>query len=188
MEVLTKIELRIRHKEIFSKIKNGAVFIHPTDTIYGLGCNALDNKAIEKLRRLKDRSSSPFSVWVPSLTWIKEHCQLNAEAQQWFKQLPGPYTIITTQKDKNAVAPKVNPNTHALGIRYPDHWFGAIVEELQIPLVTTSANKAGQPFMTSIEDLDPDIEKCVEFIIYEGEKKAQPSKIIDTTKGTIKER
>src|SRR3989338_2768471 len=133
--------------------------------------------------RLKERSTSPFSVWVPSLEWVKQHCQLNSEAQKWLKELPGPYTIIVNVKDKNAVAQKVNPNRDALGIRYPDHWFKEIVEELGIPIITTSANKAGQPFMTSIEDLDPDIEKCVDFIIYEGEKKGRPSKIIDTTKG-----
>ena len=48
MEVLTETELRMRFDEIVDKIKNGAVFIHPTDTIYGLGCNALDEKAVEK--------------------------------------------------------------------------------------------------------------------------------------------
>ena len=118
MEVLTKIELRIRHKEILSKIKNGAVFIHPTDTIYGLGCNALDVKAIEKLRRLKDRSTSPFSVWAPSLAWIEEHCQLNSEAQKWLKELPGPYTIITTLKDKNTVPKKQIPLLEIFAERY----------------------------------------------------------------------
>ena len=60
MEILTKHELRLRKREIADKIKNGAVFIHPTDTIYGIGCNATDDQAIQKIRKLKERPTTPF--------------------------------------------------------------------------------------------------------------------------------
>ena len=53
METLTKTELRLRYTEIAERIRNGAVFIYPTDTIYGIGCGALDKNAVEKIRRLK---------------------------------------------------------------------------------------------------------------------------------------
>ena len=47
MEVITKTELRLRYDEVSQRIKDGAVFIHPSDTIYGLSCNALNQKAVE---------------------------------------------------------------------------------------------------------------------------------------------
>ena len=188
MEVLTKTELRLRLEEILTKIKNGAVFIHPTDTIYGISCNALDYNAIKKVRDLKERPDTPFSVWAPSLDWIKKNCKNNSEIDGWLKQLPGPYTLIFDLKNSLAVAKNVNPKSSSLGVRVPEHWFGNLVRELNIPLITTSVNKSGQAFMTCLEDLDPEIEMGVDFMIYEGEKKAKPSKIVNLTNGKIKER
>ncbi len=179
MEVINKIELRLRYDEILKRIKGGEVFIHPTDTIYGLSCNALNVNAVKKIRRLKDRSESPFSIWAPSLEWIKTNCKTSKKDEASLKFLPGPYTIIVELKNKKAIVKEVIPKTNSLGIRIPDHWFNYIVAELGIPIVTTSVNKSGQPFMTVVEDIDPEIEAGVEFIIYEGEKKAKPSKIIN---------
>ena len=187
MEVMTKTEVELRVNEIVDKIRTGIIFIHPTDTIYGLGCHALDKDAIEKIRQLKERLTEPFSVWVPSLDWVKKNCNTK-NAKEWLNKLPGPYTIILPLKDKNAVAENVAPGLKAIGVRYPDHWFSEIVKELGSPIITTSANKVGKPFMTSLEDLDPEIKSGVEFMINEGEKKARPSKIINLVKGSVEER
>ena len=187
MEVLTKTEAELRIKEIVKRIKAGIIFIHPTDTIYGLGCNALDQKAVKKLRELKARPHEPLSIWVPSVNWIKKNCDTK-KAKEWLDKLPGPYTIIIPLKNKTTVAKNVAPGLKAIGVRYPEHWFGKIVQKLRIPIITTSANKAGQPFMTSLGNLDPEIAAGVEFMIDEGEKKARPSKLINLIKDEIKER
>ena len=62
MEVLTQRELRVREEEILDKIKRGALFIYPTDTIYGVGCVASDACAVEKVRLVKKRADTPFSI------------------------------------------------------------------------------------------------------------------------------
>ena len=188
MEILTKIELKLRYEEILNKIKNGAIFIHPTDTIYGLGCHALDEKAVQKIRNLKDRPDNPFSIWVPSPDWITKNCVIDQSGQSWLAKLPGPYTLILKLKNKNCLPKNVNCNLPAIGVRYPDHWFSNIVHDLGFPIITTSANKANQPFMTSIENLDHSIETGVEFMISEGEKSGRPSKIIDLIQNSVKER
>lgn len=185
MEILTKSELQLRKKEMMLAIEKGAVFIHPTDTIYGLGCNALDEKAVKKIRKLKNRQKAHFSVWVPSLEWIKQNCVLNLASNKWLKELPGPYTFVLKLKNKKSVSPAVIPGINELGIRIPDHWFHQFVEELGLPIVTTSANITGKEFMTSLNNLDMEIKKGVDFIIYEGEKKARPSKIINLVKEEI---
>ena len=188
MEVFTRTELRLRQQEIIAKIKAGSLFIHPTDTIYGIGCNALLSSSVQKIRTLKERPTTPFSIWVPSLQWIQDNCILSPEGNEWLKKLPGPYTLILPLKDKNIVTSNLAPGLNAIGIRYPDHWFSKIVEAVGVPIVTTSANKHGKPFMTSLVNLDTEIEQGVEFMIYEGPKEGKPSKIIDLVEGKIKER
>lgn len=188
MKIISKEELQIKFDEIVSKIKKGAVFIYPTDTIYGIGCDAANKKAVARIRTLKERSEAPFSIWVPSLDWIKEACIITPKAKKWLTELPGPYTLILQLHNHKTIASNVAPNTDFIGIRYPDHWFNEVVKKADLPLVTTSANKTGQPFMTSLEDLEPEIKKGVEFIIYEGEKKARPSKVVNVEKEEIRER
>lgn len=190
METLTKSELAIRHEEIMERIVGGEVFIHPTDTIYGLGCNALDEKAVKSIRELKERTKTPFSVWAPSKKWIEDNCELGEEGQKWLEELPGPYTLVLKIKNKKAVAPSVHPTNGTMGVRLPDHWFSAVVGRLGVPIVTTSANRMGRAFMTSIENMDPEVKRGVRFIIYEGEKKGRPSKIINLAEKTtsVKER
>ncbi len=188
MEILTRTELKLRFNEILEKIAKGAVFIYPTDTIYGIGCNALNKKSVEKIRQLKERPNSPLSVWVPSKDWIEDNCEVTKDLKEPLTQLPGPVTIILRLKNKKAVADNVNLGLKTIGARVPNHWFDEVVKKLDLPIVTTSANKAGQPFMTSIEDLDPDIQEGIEFMIYEGPKEGKPSKIVNLVEGKVTKR
>jgi len=190
METLTKSEVNYRKDELKQRIAEGEVFIHPTDTIYGLGCNALDEKAVKAIRDLKDRHNTPFSVWAPSKDWIRANCELGEEGEEWLDKLPGPYTLILKLKNKKAIAPNVYPGNGSIGVRLPNHWFNFVVEEIGLPIVTTSANRVGQQFMTSVENIDPEVQKGVRFIVYEGEKKGRPSQIIDLAHGktSVKER
>ncbi len=182
MRILTKEEFEQEKLVLSEAIWNGAVFIHPTDTIYGVGCNALLSKSVKKIRMAKKRYESPFSVIAPSKEWIHENCLVSEEANKWIGKLPGPYTLILELKNKDCIAPDVNNNMPTLGIRMPDHWFSGIVKELAFPIITTSANVAGGNFMRTAEDLDQKIKNKVDFIIYEGEKHGKPSKIIDLTR------
>ena len=98
MEVLTQTEVREHQNEIIEKIQNGALFIYPTDTIYGIGCNAQDEQAVAKIRELKGRFDQPFSVIVPSIDWIRENCVITKKTESWLQKLPGPFTLILKLK------------------------------------------------------------------------------------------
>jgi L-threonylcarbamoyladenylate synthase len=187
MEVLTKKELAMRKEEILSKIKNGVIFIYPTDTIYGIGCVATNEKSVKKIREIKQRPTSPLSIWVPNIEWISTNCSITPTAAEWLGKLPGPYTLILPLHTQIAIANGVS-NKDSIGIRFPEHWFHEYVEELNIPIISTSANVHGQQFMTSLENLNPDIEKKVEFMIYEGPREARPSKIIHVERYEVQER
>jgi tRNA threonylcarbamoyl adenosine modification protein (Sua5/YciO/YrdC/YwlC family) len=186
MRVLSKDELLLKKDEIISKVLKGIVFVHPTDTIYGLGCDARNEKAVARIRKLKKRKEDPFSVIAPSKKWIEENCELSSEAKKWLEKLPGPYTFILKLKNKRSIAANVNPVSNTLGVRMPKHWVKDIVSSLGFPIITTSANQTGRDFMTSMENLDPEISKGLDLVIYEGEKRGKPSTIVDLTKKEVK--
>lgn len=179
MNVYSKEEFRDEKEFLFEHIMKGALFIYPTDTIYGLGCNAEDYKAVKRIREAKARYERPFSVIAPSKDWILKNCHVSREAEKWIARLPGPYTLILRLRDKHCIAPNVNADMDTIGIRIPDHWITKEFADLKVPIVTTSANIIGENFMTSMDDLNPSVKSKVDFIIYEGEKKGKPSKIID---------
>lgn len=186
MRIYNKDETKIKKDVLKKEILEGAVFIHPTDTIYGLGCDATNEESVKKLREIKKRYTMPFSVIAPSKDWIENICGKNEkECERWVNKLPGPYTLIIALKDKYCVAMETNNNLDTLGIRIPDHWFSEFVSELNIPIITTSANLIGEDYMTSLDDLNTEIKKKVDFIIYEGEKKGRPSKLVFLKKEKI---
>ena len=180
MRIYDYDEVKLEKSSIIDSIITGSVFIHPTDTIYGIGCNAENPNSVKKVRKLKGRATNPFSVIAPSLDWINENCIVTKKGKEWLDKLPGPYTLIFKLKNK-CVAKEVNPSLKTLGIRIPNHWFKNIVAEAEVPVVTTSVNKSNEDYMTSLEDLDPSIKASIDFILDDGKKKGKPSKIIDLT-------
>jgi L-threonylcarbamoyladenylate synthase len=167
------------------QIKKGAVFIYPTDTIYGIGCDATNKKAVARIRNIKGRTNKPFSVIAPSKTWISRNCFIDEKDKSFLKKLPGKYTLILKLMNKTAVAKNVVFG-ETLGVRIPNHWFSRIVKEINKPVITTSVNMSGEQTMTSLEDIDKNILKKIDFIIYEGKKPGKPSTMIDLTEERAK--
>jgi len=181
MELIDKDEIESRKIELFEKIKAGAVFIYGTDTIYGIGCDATNNELVKKIREIKGRATNPFSVIAPSKKWILENCAA-PELESELGKLPGPYTLILNLKNKGCVSKQVNPGNHTLGVRIPEHWISNFVSEFGKPIITTSVNRKDEPFLTSFEELDPEIQQKVDFMINEGKISGNPSTLINLTK------
>jgi L-threonylcarbamoyladenylate synthase len=179
MIVLNFDEYNIQKKALLRELTR-SVFVYPTDTIYGIGCSALDERLVARVRLLK-KSKQPFSIIVPSKEWIYNNCVVTEEAEEWIRKLPGPYTLIMRLKNKKAVAKNVHNfigDDITIGVRMPNHWFLAVAYQIKVPIVTTSANVTGHDFMTSMDNLDMLIHNNVDYIFYEGEKRGIPSTII----------
>ena len=88
----------MENKKLIKEIKAGKIFIYPTDTLYGIGCNAEDKEAVEKIREIKGRDNKPFSVIAPSFKWIEDNLIIDCNLKEY---LPGAYTIILKKKDKD---------------------------------------------------------------------------------------
>lgn len=186
MRILTKDEFILQQDKLLYDIEKGVVFVYPTDTIYGIGCNAQLSAAIQRIREIKNRADMPFSVIAPNKEWIRKNCILNKNSEEWLDKLPGPYTLILKLKNKSAVAKEVAPGKDSIGIRIPDHWISKIVEMLNLPIVTTSVNISGEAFANSIEEIEEEITGKIDFAIDEGEKKSRPSTIIHLESEEVK--
>lgn len=185
MDIITKEEFLLHEESNIEKFDEGIVFIHPTDTIYGLGADATNNKAVVKIKDIKKRQDRPFSVIAPSKQWIFENCYVSDAALKWIEKLPGPYTFILKLKNRDCISKEVNNGAETLGVRIPDHWISKTVNKYKKPIISTSANITGESYMTDIEDLPSEIKDKVSFAIYEGDKQARPSTLVDLTKENI---
>jgi L-threonylcarbamoyladenylate synthase len=156
-------------------IKHGAIFIYPTDTIYGLGCDATNEDSVQLIKDLKYKDKDkPMSVIAPSVAWIKEHCEVSDEMIE--KYLPGPYTLILKKKDPEFLIQVSSIDT--LGIRIPDCEFTKLVEKSGVPFITTSVNFAGEPYAVQISDIDKKILDSADIIMGVGMLDGRPSTLV----------
>jgi L-threonylcarbamoyladenylate synthase len=179
MIILNKEETLERKEEIISAIKAGKIFIYPTDTIYGMGCDATNEEAVKKLREIKNREGKPFSVIAPSKEWIIENYKISELGL--LDILPGPYTIILNNNNENVVADNVFIDALP-GVRIPDNWFAEFVSKSSLPFVTTSVNISGEKNMEKLEDIPSEISEKVDYCIYDGPIFGKQSTRIDLTK------
>jgi L-threonylcarbamoyladenylate synthase len=164
----------INLQEIISKILQGKIFIYPTDTIYGLGCNAENIESVNKIKQIKQRDANkPLSVIAPSINWIEENLIVDIDLS---KYLPGPYTLILKKKNKNFLSHV--SSTGSLGIRIPDCDFTKIIQKSGVPFITTSVNLSGEPFITQISNVPESIKNKVNIIIDAGELNGKPSILV----------
>jgi L-threonylcarbamoyladenylate synthase len=171
------LEDKSLQEELIKSIQKGAVFIYPTDTIYGIGCDASNPEAVRHIRGLKG-SEHPFSVVASSKEWINRHLVVKGHGrQEYVDKLPGPYTLIFEKKDKDFLREAAPGGS--LGVRIPDHPLTWILQKTGLPIVTTSANVSGSPFLVEPEDIKDYFD--VDFFIDAGRLPGNPSKVVDLT-------
>lgn len=174
-------------KSAVEVLRNGGLVVFPTETVYGIGADATNPKAIEKLNRYKQRPfGKPYSITVSDQKMAEEYVELNDSAKNLYKTfLPGPVTIVSRGKHK--VAPGVESENGTLGIRIPDYPLVVeIVKKYGKPITATSANASYQKRPYKIADILENISAkqkgLIDLIIDEGTLPPnEPSTVIDTT-------
>ena len=125
-------------------LRSGGIVLYPTDTLYGLGVDALNPVAVEKLRHLKGREKKkPMSIIVPDVAALHTHATLHGEAHTLAaKHLPGALTLVLPAKSH---IPETLTLNGAVGIRVPSDPFAlALADAFGGPYTATSANRAGR--------------------------------------------
>jgi tRNA threonylcarbamoyl adenosine modification protein (Sua5/YciO/YrdC/YwlC family) len=176
-------------QEICHALKNGAIMLYPTDTVYAIGCDLNVKSAVERVRQIKRLSNDkPLTFLCSSLSNISEYAVVTDKAYKIMKRLiPGPYTFLLPA---TKLVPKLvmNPKRKTTGIRVPDHVIcNAILETLENPVISTSAHLPDEEgdFPTielEVAKLFDELEKVVDIIIDNGlEPGDRVSTIVDFT-------
>lgn len=177
--------------EVVEVLRRGGVIIFPTDTVYGLGCDIHNHKAVEKVAKLKglDYKKAKFSFLCDDLSSLSEYSkQVDTPVYKLMKRnLPGPFTFILHASNK---VPKILKNKKkTIGIRVPDNNIvREIVRELGNPIMTTSIRDTADEvleYLTDPELIYEIYEEKVDIVIDGGFGKVQGSCIVDCTKDEI---
>ncbi|MDP6532609.1 MAG: L-threonylcarbamoyladenylate synthase [Candidatus Marinimicrobia bacterium] len=178
------------HKEALSLavevISNGGLIVYPTDTVYGLGADATNDSAIQKLNKLKNRSG-PMSVIAPDRNAVKNWVESSFLAWDLVKDKLGGKTTVIMPVKENVVSPLILGEDETLGIRIPDHPFPIkLVNLLGFPITTTSVNRSGEPLYTDPKIIAANFSDNIDLIIDDGILSSEASAIYILENNSLK--
>ena len=151
-----------------SILNNGGVIVYPTDTLYGFGCDAKNESAIEKINALKGRKA-PMSVLAPNRKIAAKWMNISQNDKNIvLKKLGGSTTIIVPVKG-GITSPSITGDKQTLGVRIPDHNFcQKLSEAYPNPITTTSVNRTRQEPLTNPEKILSEFSREIDLIIEDG--------------------
>jgi tRNA threonylcarbamoyl adenosine modification protein (Sua5/YciO/YrdC/YwlC family) len=160
-------------------LRQGGVVAYATDTVYGIGCDIMNKKAIEKIYQIKQRDKKkPFSFMCSDLKNISRYAKVSNYAYKTMRRLlPGPYTFVlegSREVPKMMLAPR-----KTAGIRVPDHALClALVHELGNPILTTSATKDDGTVFDDASLIHDHFGPRIDVVIDSGPVPGRPSSVI----------
>ena len=147
-------------KEVVQILKNNGVIIFPTETVYGIGGNALSNEVIDKVYNAKNRPrAKAVNIMVSNKSEIKKYTEITSNLEQKIidEFLPGPLTIIL--KKKPDFGTYFTAGNDTIGVRIPNHRIvNSILNEIDFPIIAPSANISGEPSGVEATDIIKDFE------------------------------
>lgn len=170
-------------------IRGGELVVYPTETVYGLGANAVDPDAVERVFEAKGRDrSKPVSMAVPSVPSALEYVRATDRERDFMARfLPGPVTVLCRRRE--AVPDELTAGKERVGIRIPDHTLALrLCERAGTPITSTSANVSGHGSVRRIDELEPAIREDVAVTLDGGETAGTESTVVDVSSGTIHRR
>lgn len=146
-------------------LRAGGVILYPTDTLYGLGADALSDPAFEKVCMIKDRDERrPIHAVFESLAAAEAYAEISPLGRRLAEAfLPGPLTLVF--KKKPSVTTGIGHNLSSIGVRIPNHAFClALAREFGTPFTTTSANISGAESPSTFEGIEKQLGANTRFI------------------------
>jgi L-threonylcarbamoyladenylate synthase len=147
-------------------LRAGGTILYPTDTVWGIGCDARNEQAVEKVYKIKERTESKsLIVLLHDESLLNKHIrEVPAVAWDLIELSEKPLTIIFDQV--GGLAPNVLAPDHSCGIRIcKDPFCNRLLHKFGRPLVSTSANISGQPTPRNFREISPEIRKAVDYIV-----------------------
>jgi len=169
-------------------VGRGELVVYPTETVYGLGADALSAEAVERVFELKGRDrSNPLSLGVASVDDARRYTRPTEQSLAFARAfLPGPVTVVVERGD--AVPDALTGGRERVGIRVPDHDLARALLNRTGPVTATSANVSGTGSVTRATDLSDRIREGVTAVVDGGETPGIESTVVDPETGTIHRR
>lgn len=165
-------------------LQDGGLVIYPTDTVYAIGCDALNVRAVERICQLKgvNPQKSDLSIICYDLSNLSEYAKVSNAAFKLMKScLPGPFTFILPTSSE---LPKIYKKKKEVGIRVPDNTIvRTIVQQLGNPLLTMSVHDPDdeEEYSTDPELIEEKYKNSVDLVIDGGYGGLEPSTVVDCT-------
>lgn len=171
--------------KIVDILRNGGIVIYPTDTVYALGCDALNVRAVEKVCKIKglNPQKNNLSIICYDLSGVSEYAKMdNTMFKLLKKNLPGPFTFIL---NTTSSLPKIYKDRKTVGIRIPDNnIIRDIVNVLGNPVMTTSLKAHDETeYFTDPGLIEEQYGRDVDLVIDGGYGDIEASTIVDCTEG-----
>lgn len=165
-------------------VRNGGIIIYPTDTAFGIGCRLGDEKAIERLFKIRKRPiEKAMPVLFSSISQVKNYVEVPKKVEKMMiKYWPGALTLVLECKPEK-VPSLVMGGGKTLGVRIPNHDTALdLIKGVSAPIIGTSANFAGEKTPFSLKGLDKSLIKLVDFVL-EGKTRGvnKSSTVVDCT-------
>lgn len=161
-------------------LRDGGLIIYPTDTVYGLGCDLYNKKAVEKIYQIKGFKKRAYLSFIcPDLKEIAQYARVSTPAYKIMKHLtPGPFTFILPAMRQ---VPKILlEKKKTVGIRVPDDKIcQLLLADFGNPIISTSARLADQEYTNDIHEIMDIFEPHVDIFLDSGPGGLEPSTIID---------
>ena len=187
MKVLQIIEDNINSRyieEIAEVLRDGGIIVYPTDTVYAIGCDALNNQAIERICALKAMKSAKtnLSVICSDISEVAQYAKFdNVQFRMMKNNLPGPFTFIFQAMSK---LPKAFKGRRTVGIRIPQNKIAVAIEkELGHPILTTSVPGQDEDYRCEPELIAEALGSSVDIVVDAGRGGMIPSTVVDCTGG-----
>jgi L-threonylcarbamoyladenylate synthase len=179
---------RDRLEQAGEAIQEGALVVYPTETVYGLAADALDEAAVERVFEAKGRDSSkPVSMAVPDIETAGEYVHLSQRERAFMNEfLPGPVTVVVERG--HSVPDVLTAGRDRVGIRIPDHKLSLELAALAGPITATSANVSGTGSVRQADELGEEIRTRAAYVLDGGETPGGGSTVVDVSSETIHRR
>lgn len=170
--------------KVVNILRDGGLVIYPTDTLYAIGCDALNVRAVERICRIKgvNPQKSNLSIICHDLSNISEYAKVSNSAFKLMKRyLPGPFTFILPTSSQ---LPKIYKNRKEVGIRVPDNNItSALTAELGNPILTMSVQDENEmiEYTTDPELIHEKYDNLVDIVIDGGYGGFEASTVVDCT-------
>ena len=170
METDYSIEL----EDINNTLTNGGVILYPTDTIWGIGCDVFALEAVEKIYKIKKRPRElPFILLVSDIAMLKRYVNIHPRLETLLVYHEKPLTLIYEEVYDLPESVLSEEGTIAIRVTH-DPFCQRVIEQLDSPLVSTSANVSGESFPNCFDDITGDILRHMDYVVeYRREDKEQ---------------